>query len=228
MPCKQVTGEAFRPGNRRQVTGDSFIYMFSIVVISNAAEVPDEASIVQQLFAEGLEVFHLRKPDAEEQTVRQLIEAIPAKYHNRIAMHGFFHLMKEYNIHRWHFREEHRQQTTKEELVQLTAKGYTLSTSVHELPTLQRLTPLFSYAFFSPVFDSISKHQYKGVAGKDFYLKEEQKHLPVIALGGVEPGNIQAAMAMNFDGAALLGAIWKEPAKAVEQFKLCKHRVQTF
>jgi len=202
--------------------------MFSIVVISHAAAVPNEASIIQQLFAEGLAVFHLRKPDADEQTVRQLIEAIPAEYHDRIAMHGFFHLMKEYNLHRWHFREEHRQATTKEEMVQLKAKGYTLSTSVHDLPTLQRLTSLFSYAFFSPVFDSISKHQYKGVAGEDFYLKEEQKPISVMALGGVDAGNIQSTMAMNFDGAALLGAIWKEPANAVENFKLCKHHVQTY
>jgi thiamine-phosphate pyrophosphorylase len=189
---------------------------------------PNEAAIIQQLFAEGLDVLHLRKPEGDEQAVRQLIEAIPAAYHDRIAMHGFFHLMKEYNIHRWHFREEHRQETTKEEMVQLKNKGYTLSTSVHDLPTLQRLTSLFSYAFFSPVFDSISKQQYKGVAGDDFYLKEEQKPISVIALGGVDAGNIQTAMAMNFDGAALLGAIWKDPANAVENFKLCKQHVLTF
>jgi thiamine-phosphate pyrophosphorylase len=202
--------------------------MFSIVVISSATAVPNEAAIIQQLFAEGLEVFHLRKPEADEQTVRQLIEAIPAAYHNRIAMHGFFQLMEKYNIHRWHFREEHRQSTTKEEMTQLKNKGYTLSTSVHDLPTLQRLTSLFSYAFFSPVFDSISKQQYKGVADGDFYLKDEQKPVSVIALGGMDAGNIQSAMAMNFDGAALLGAIWKEPANAVENFKLCKQHVLTF
>ena len=202
--------------------------MFSIVIISSATIVPNEAAIIQQLFEEGLEVFHLRKPEADEQAVRQLIEAIPAEYHNRIAMHGFFHLMPAYNIHRWHFREEHRQATTKEELMQLKDKGYTLSTSVHDLPTVQRLTSLFSYVFFSPVFDSISKQQYKGVAGTDFFLKAEQKPVPVLALGGVDAGNIQSARTMNFDGAALLGAIWQEPANAIENFKLCKHYVQTY
>jgi thiamine-phosphate pyrophosphorylase len=189
---------------------------------------PNEATIIQQLFAEGLEVFHLRKPDAEEKVIRQLLDAIPPEYHNRIAMHGFFHLMEEYDIHRWHFREEHRQETSIETMEQLKSKGYTLSTSVHDLPTVQRLTSLFSYVFFSPVFDSISKQQYKGVAGDNFYLQDEQKPIPVIALGGVDAGNIQSAIAMNFDGAALLGAIWKEPANAVENFKLCKHRVQTY
>ena len=202
--------------------------MFSLVVITHATRVPKEASIIQQLFAEGLEVLHVRKPAATEKEVRELIEAIPAEYHNRMAMHGFFHLMPEYNLHRWHFREEHRQETAKEELVKLKDKGYVLSTSVHDLPTLQRLTPLFSYAFFSPVFDSISKQQYKGVAGNDFQLKEEQKPIPILALGGVEANNIQLVKAMNFDGGALLGAIWKEPANAVENFKLCKQNVQTY
>ena len=202
--------------------------MFSLVVISNATAVPNEAAIIQQLFEEGLDVLHLRKPEADEQAVRQLIESIPADYHNRIAMHGFFHLMEEYNIHRWHFREQHRQETAIEAMAQLKNKGYTLSTSVHDLPTVQRLTSLFTYVFFSPVFDSISKQQYKGIAGDDFYLEEEQKPVPVIALGGVDAGNIRSTMAMNFDGAALLGAIWKEPANAVENFKLCKLHVQTY
>jgi len=113
--------------------------MFKLFVISHATMLPGEAAIVQQLFAEGLEVFHLRKPEADEQAVRQLIEAIPAEYHNRIAMHGFFQLMKEYNLHRLHFREEHRQETTKEEMVKLKEKGYqfvTVEQITHQPPYL--------------------------------------------------------------------------------------------
>lgn len=196
--------------------------MFDLIVISLAAMLPGEAAIIQQLFAEGLEIFHLRKPNADEQAVRQLIEAIPAEYRDRIVMHGFFHLMEEYGIHRWHFREEHRMQTGIEELVRLKEKGYTLSTSVHDLQTLQQLPSQFSYAFFSPVFDSISKQQYKGVAGDDFHLRDEQKPLQVIALGGVDVGNIEKVDKMNFDGAAVLGTLWNDPAKAVDNFKELK------
>jgi thiamine-phosphate pyrophosphorylase len=201
--------------------------MFQLIVISNATMLPGEASIIQQLFAEGLEVFHLRKPNADEQAVRQLIEAIPAEYHDRIVMHGFFHLMEAYGIHRWHFREEHRKATDEETLVQLKEKGYTLSTSVHDMADVQSLLPHFSYTFFSPVFDSISKQQYSGVAGDDFYLEDEQKAVPVIALGGIDAGNISKVAAMNFDGAALLGTIWNEPAKAVEHFKKINHAITT-
>lgn len=192
--------------------------MFSLIVISHAAMLPGEAAIIHQLFDEGLELFHLRKPDANEQEVRQLIEAIPAEYRDRIVMHGFFHLMEEYGIHRWHFREEHRMQTGEEELMRLKEKGYTLSTSVHDLQTLQQLPSQFSYAFFSPVFDSISKQQYKGVVGDDFLLKDEQKPLQVIALGGIDADNVSKLVAMNFDGAALLGSIWNEPLNAIKRW----------
>jgi thiamine-phosphate pyrophosphorylase len=202
--------------------------MFSLILISNATSVPNEAPIIQQLFAEGLELFHLRKPAADEQTMRQLIEAIPAVYHNRIVMHGFFHLMEEYGIHRRHFREEHRLSTTGVELAQLKEKGYTLSTSVHDLAALQQLPLHFSYSFFSPVFDSISKQGYKGVTRNDFYLPAAQKPVPVIALGGIDAGNIQLLPGMNFDGAALLGAVWSEPENAIENFKLCKQHAQTY
>jgi thiamine-phosphate pyrophosphorylase len=95
----------------------------------------------------------------------------------------------------------------------------TLSTSVHDLQTLQSLSIHFSYAFFSPVFDSISKQQYRGVAGDDFYLKDEQKTVPVIALGGIDVSNIEKVDKMNFDGAAVLGMLWNEPSKAVDSYK---------
>jgi thiamine-phosphate pyrophosphorylase len=199
--------------------------MFDLVVISHADMLPGEAAIIQQLFEAGLECFHLRKPEADEQAVRALIEAIPAVYHNRIAMHGFFHLVEEYDIQRWHFREEHRRTTDEGTLLQLQEKGYILSTSVHDLQTLQQLPALFSYTFFSPVFDSISKQEYKGFAGDDFYIRDEQKPVRVIALGGIDAGNVQSVMAMNFDGAALLGVLWKEPANAVENFKRLKEQL---
>lgn len=218
--------------------------MFQLIVISHADMLRGEAAIIQQLFAEGLELFHLRKPNADEQAVRQLIEAVPTEYRDRIVMHGFFHLMDEYGINRWHYREEHRQQAERDGSLfkgsspwQMKQRASPLSegespirifsTSVHDLQTLQQLSSHFSYAFFSPVFDSISKQQYKGVVGDDFYLSDEQKPIPVIALGGVDADNINRVAAMNFDGAALLGAIWNEHENAVEHFKKINHAITT-
>ncbi|WP_207514127.1 thiamine phosphate synthase [Longitalea luteola] len=192
--------------------------MFSLVVISKAELFTGEASIIQQLFEAGMERFHLRKPGADEQAVRQLLNAIPAEWHKHIALHSHHHLVQEYDIRRLHFTEQQRAATDEGILSEMKARRYLLSTSVHDLLSMQLLSTRFSYTFFSPVFDSISKQQYKGVAGDTFYLADKQKAVPVIALGGIDAGNIQSVAAMNFDGAAVLGTIWNEPAKAVSNY----------
>src|SRR5688572_29496681 len=84
--------------------------MFSITVISHAELFPGEATIIQQLFEAGMERFHLRKPGANEQAIRQLLNAIPAEWHQRIALHSHHQLVNDYDIQRLHFTETHRQQ----------------------------------------------------------------------------------------------------------------------
>ena len=189
--------------------------MHPLIVISHPSFLPNEAAIIQQLFAEGLQCFHLRKPQAGEGEVRQLLNDLPKEYHQRIALHAFHHLADEYDIKRLHFTEEARKTGVSE----LKEKEYILSTSVHSLQTLQSLSTDFSYAFFGPVFNSISKQNYPGIAGNGFYIHNDQKAVPVIALGGINAENIGQIKSMNFDGAAILGAIWEEPAKAANVFR---------
>jgi len=196
--------------------------MFELIVISHEAMLPGEAAIIQQLFEAGLEIFHLRKPGASEQAIRALLDAIPAMYHDRIALHGFHQLVNEYEIRRLHFTEVHRLETNETIWSQLWDKNYILSTSVHELSVLQTLSHSFRYTFFSPLFDSLSKPGYKGIEEEGFYLGQECKPVPVIALGGIDADNMEKVAAMNFDGAAVLGTIWNDPAKAVDNFKKVK------
>jgi thiamine-phosphate pyrophosphorylase len=65
------------------------------------------------------------------------------------------------------------------------------------------------------VFDSISKPGYKGMHNKS----AEKFNRPVLALGGIDDTNISRLREWGFTGAALLGAIWKEPANAINRFK---------
>jgi len=196
-----------------------------LIVISYHKLFAGEASIIEQLFKEGLECFHLRKPDALENDIRQLLHDIPAEYHSRIALHSCHHLAGEFDTQRLHFTEQARENVFDEggaTLHALIKKGCKLSTSVHSIDALRSLPSLFSYAFFGPVFNSISKENYNGITDKDFFVYDGYKSVPVIALGGINAENISKVTAMNFDGAAVLGALWNEPEKAVEAFKLLK------
>lgn len=85
----------------------------------------------------------------------------------------------------------------------------------------EELSSVFDYAFFGPVFESISKPNY--VSNLDFKKELEQRKnnkTALIALGGITSENIKTALAFGFDDVALLGSIWNNN-HSIENFKLC-------
>jgi thiamine-phosphate pyrophosphorylase len=197
-----------------------------LVVISHTECFHGEAAIFNQMFDEGMAHCHIRKPLGTENELRQLLDGIQSANMPRIALHQHHQLANEYGIKRLHFTEHHRLATTVDKLNNLKEQGFTLSTSVHSMPMAQQLPSVFSYAFFGPVFNAISKEDYHAIVGEDFYWPGDQKAVPMIALGGIDANHIGRAAAMNFDGAAVLGALWREREKAIELYKtldrLCK------
>lgn len=87
-----------------------------------------------------------------------------------------------------------------------------LSTSVH---TPESPGPAWQYLLLGPVFDSISK---KGYSGKAHLFNTIPPNC--IAIGGIDASNIMRVKAMGFHGAALLGAIWQNPALAVKNYRI--------
>ena len=57
------------------------------MVISNPTPIANEAELVNGLFDEGLEVLHLRKPEATVDDIQSLLKQINSKYHHQIALH---------------------------------------------------------------------------------------------------------------------------------------------
>jgi len=195
-----------------------------LVVISNEVFFDGEAEIINQIFKEGLEYFHLRKPASSEKDIASFIDQIKTDFHHRISLHYHHNLASEFGIKRLHFTEKERNNHQLKHYQNLVDKGYFLTTSVHSVQDLKDLSKSFSYTFLSPVFDSISKSNYKGFTTTDFTLNDAVKPTKVIALGGVNEDNISKLKSMNFNGAAVLGYLWKTPQTAIENFlKLKKH-----
>jgi thiamine-phosphate pyrophosphorylase len=190
-----------------------------LVVISHTEFFYNEAMLLNQLFSAGMVYCHIRKPLGTEQEMQRLLDGIEPAYLPHIALHQHHQLANDYGIKRLHFTEHHRLATADAALKHLKEQGYTLSTSVHNMQMARQLSPVFSYAFFGPVFNSISKEDYHAIVGEDFYWPNEQKAVPMIALGGIDATNIGQVAAMNFDGAAVLGALWKDRENAIELFK---------
>lgn len=165
-----------------------------LIVISSPAPLHTEASLINQLFDEGMPVFHLRKPEFTEKEYRKLLEQINSKYLNRTVLHNFHNIASEYVVKGIHGKNENA-----------------VSCSTHALDEFNGLNNNFKYAFLSPVFDSISKKNYKA---KKFDLsKRTNFKTKLIALGGINETNCAKAYELGFDGVAMLGCIWNSEDK---------------
>jgi thiamine-phosphate pyrophosphorylase len=189
----------------------------SLIVISEPICFNQESRLINLLFDAGLNVFHLRKPGIDCSRYKKLISEIDDKYHDRIALHQFHHLRRAFPlIKRLHYAEQLRKTNCNGEFDEL--EGYTLSTSVHQLNDLKELNS-FDYTFYGPVFNSISKLGYTGLSKANLMLPDQNRKAKIIGLGGITPQNIQEIKQLGFDGAAVLGTIWRDKTAVIINFK---------
>jgi thiamine-phosphate pyrophosphorylase len=191
-----------------------------IIIISNPTSVKEEHVIINQLFDEGLEFFHLRK---QEYSIREqclLLERIDVKYRSKISLHQHHEIADMFGIERFHYPEEYRKRLNEVVINEHKEKKNLLSTSIHELKESENISH-FDYVFFGPVFNSISKPNYNSTLKKDFKIPALRK-TKMIAIGGIDSQKIKKAKEYGFDGIAVLGNIWTEPEEALNNFKSLK------
>ena len=199
--------------------------LMSIIVISDPEEVANEALILNALFAHGMETFHLRKPTYTKVQTEVLIRAIEPQYRNRVVLHHRYPLAIDYGLKGIHFTghfirdcfpklEDWYQEAKQNQM--------TVSASKHQLTELENLEVAYDYVFLSPIFDSISKIGYKSNFADLQSVEKYRTHTKIVALGGITVDKMNRLKQMGFDGAAVLGTIWKTPDKAVQTWKALK------
>ncbi|MGE4512215.1 MAG: thiamine phosphate synthase [Chryseobacterium sp.] len=191
-----------------------------IIVIAPEERIQNESELINELFQEGLDLLHLRKPFINRQEMEKFIQKIDMDFHSRLVLYSHYDIAREFNISRFHFRETDRQNGLFKPFT-----GQLISTSVHDIETFNTLHKKWDYAFISPVFPSISKKGY----GKDSTILNDMKKrsnsaVKLIALGGINENNIHEVFNSGADGVALLGTIWEsnEPLKV---FRKCRQNV---
>lgn len=188
-----------------------------IIVITPEQTNVNEAKVINELFQEGLDLLHIRKPFINNEEMKTFLTQIKPSYHSQLVLHSHYELGKEYGISRFHIREKDRLEGLVNEF-----NGWILSTSVHDIMKYNELGKEWEYAFISPVFPSISKKGY----GENTTILGEIKHrnnanVKLIALGGIHENNICEVLKSEVDGVALLGAIW-ESVESLKIFKKCR------
>jgi thiamine-phosphate pyrophosphorylase len=199
---------------------------FELVVISPEQYIADEANYAAQFFELGLQRYHLRKPLWSDYQLEKLLNAVPKVYHPKIVLHSHFQLSNKFGLKGIHLNEENRQH--REAFINYPV----VSSSFHSFAAIKTEGHFYEYVFLSPVFNSISKKDYKGgfdlkiLENELIKLKNQDVSAPkIFALGGIDSENIGTTMAMGFSGAAVLGAIWNSD-NPVKSFSVLQQAAQ--
>ena len=119
------------------------------ITITSPAFLSGEATFIGKLFSQGLDLLHLRKPEASLEAYKQLLLQIPEQWHSRIVLHEHFELAEEYKLHGIHLNRR----------CSVVPKAYhgSISCSCHTIEEVITQKDSKDYVFLSPIFDSISK-----------------------------------------------------------------------
>jgi thiamine-phosphate pyrophosphorylase len=189
-----------------------------IQIITHSTYLPEETHYWQQLLAEGADSILLRKPGWTITDYEQLLQKTAVSCYHRIMIAGHPFLCEKYGLQGMHFSEEAGHLLTEEALYRYQRHGRRLSTSVHSIAALQAAPAHWDQLLLAPVFDSISKPGHHGIFNAGFELSKGSYKGQVLALGGIDHTTAIKARNMQFDGIALLGTIWQEPAAAISRF----------
>ncbi|MFN6037186.1 MAG: thiamine phosphate synthase [Bacteroidota bacterium] len=188
------------------------------VLISLPDSFSGEAELINQMFALGEFIFHLRKKESSSHQIKKILFKINPEFYDRIIIHQHYELLEKFNLGGVHLPEAERIQKTE-----LKSNGIRIvSTSIHDLNQYEGNKSDFEYVFFSPVFKSISKENYSPKLDIETIKNKIHVMSPnnLIALAGVTKDNFQYALDAGFNGVALLGAVWnsKNPVGYFSEF----------
>lgn len=205
-----------------------------LILISPPRTLKNEHLLVNALFQQGLEYYHLRKPDFSQREQEEYLKSIGARYLKNVVIHQHHKLVQRYNLAGLHLSEPMAKSLNDGEWRELkksiSGKRLSISASLHSPDDLKDIPDFLDYVFLSPVFDSLSKPGHQ--ANKDIGVIPIQIRVPVIALGGIEDSNIAELSDRNFSGAAILGGIWNDWEisndlnEAVEKFLILRGKAE--
>ena len=177
------------------------------ILLSDNTQNLNDIFIIKSFLKNENNLFHFRRYHSSELDVVQFLNSFSETERKQMVLNHHHFLASEFGVNRLHFSENDRIEIGDEKLEKLHSLGFILSTSVHTIEDFEKLNSVFDYAFLSPVFDSISKENYKAVS---FDLLDVRKDIKLIALGGITVENYTKALNLGFDGVAFLGGVWNQ------------------
>lgn len=194
------------------------IFPESPILITLPRILKNEAETLAALCGAGVSVIHIRKPEASEPEIEELLKTLQAlgADMSRLTIHYNEPLARKYGLGGVHLRIE--------ELLAGAGEGLRRSCSAHGWTEAERAATDADYVFLSPLFDSISKPGYhSAIDPAEAAERLRRRKGRIVALGGIRPANIARVRRIGFDGAAVLGAAWSADEKAVDTERTLKN-----
>ncbi|MFK8044116.1 MAG: thiamine phosphate synthase [Crocinitomicaceae bacterium] len=198
------------------------------IVVSYPTELPNEIALVNKLLGSDIDYFHFRKPEFEEIQMQNYIEQLDDIHHHKIVIHNNYQLVNKLNLGGIHLNKKGLKELRTEEesdkcfiepLLLKNNKIYVnnrqptiVSYAAHSFADITNVNFGVDYFTLSPIFDSISKPDYKSNFvdrnALSSFLKNSNKK--VIALGGITEDKKEELKQLGFAGYAVLGGYWQK------------------
>lgn len=165
-----------------------------------------EAERIAQFLQSGeVGLVHLRKPGSSEEQMEELVSRIPQELYGRLVVHDHFGLAVRYGLYGVHLNSRNPS----------SPSGWTgsVSRSCHSIGEVAECKARYDYVSLSPIFDSISKKDYKAAFSREELLMARDRGIidsKVMALGGVTFDKLSEVRALGFGGGMILGDAWKD------------------
>lgn len=191
-----------------------------MIVITNPIAIENETNTIHALFECGLELLHVRKPNYSVEDLRLFLSKVHPEFRSRLVLHQQHQVANDFGITRIHFTESARAALDLES--KDNNDGFIKSTSIHTMANFNQLDSCFEYAFLSPIYQSISKPDYKSDLDAEKAITQRTNFkTKIVALGGISIENITKTYQLGFDDLALLGSIWNSN-QPIQNFKICQ------
>lgn len=191
-----------------------------VIVITSEKIADNENEYIKVMLDYGIDNIHIRKPFEDINNIRLLLDNINEEYHNRLTINGHFNLLETYkNIKAIHANSRNYN-------IPKSFNG-SVSYSCHSLNEIKKNKQKFDYMFLSPIYDSISKTNYRAnFTYNELKAANEEGIIDnkIFALGGVTPEKIPELKELGFGGVAFMGYIWnsRNINEVIDKVKLIK------
>ena len=196
-----------------------------IIAISPTINFKNEHEIVVELFGNGLETYHVRKPLYSRETLKKYIEKIPEQFHSRLVIHSHHTIVRKFNLLGVHYSDRDFQPNLKnwwrEKRLVSKEKELIKTTSHQKLAAIYEKKEMnFDYVFLMPVFDPITGHYQSGYYEDGLKNAIQKSKQRIIVLGGVDINKIEKIAELGFYGMGLSSCLWEKETPTKEYDKI--------